>query len=118
MTASAKTARILVIANRTASTPHLLEEVNRRARGGASFTLLIPPEKHPEHADWTEEDAGQLLSSAARATVATLDCGPDALDTITRAVNGGQCDEIIVSTVPEHLARWAHHDLPHRLKHL
>ena len=27
-------------------------------------------------------------------------------------------DEIIVCTQPEHLARWVHHDLPHRIEHL
>ena len=27
-------------------------------------------------------------------------------------------DDIIVSTAPEHLSRWVHHDLPHRIEHL
>ena len=37
--------RVLVVANRTASTPVLLAEVSARARAGASVTVLIPPER-------------------------------------------------------------------------
>src|SRR3954454_22150574 len=56
--------RILVVANRTASTPALLAEVNARARVGASVTVLIPPEKS-DHPDWTEEEAARLVGDAA-----------------------------------------------------
>jgi hypothetical protein len=119
MTSPTQTARILVVANRTASTPALLDEVGRRARDGASFTLLIPSEKGADHAlDWTPQIAEQLLTQAGCDSVRMLACGPDAMDTIHGAVAGGDCDEIIVSTVPEHLARWLHHDLPHRIEHL
>jgi hypothetical protein len=109
---------VLVVANRTASTPMLMDEVARRARAGARCTLLVPPESRGEHADWTLQDAQRLLSKAAGAEVECLDCGSDALDTIHQAVDAGRFDAIIVSTVPEHLARWVHHDLPHRLEHL
>lgn len=109
--------RILVIANRTASTPRLLDEVTERARAGASFTLLIPPE-HGHHEDWSPEVALDLLGSAAGSDVATLEPGDNPLDTVHRAVSDGQFDELIVSTAPSHLARWVHHDLPHRLQHL
>jgi hypothetical protein len=119
MTAPAATARILVVANRTASTPALLREVRASARAGARFTLLIPPERAHHHgSDWSQEEALRLLGEAAGAEVAGLDCGPDALDTIHRAVDDGRFDEIIISTVPEHLSRWVHHDLRHRVEHL
>jgi hypothetical protein len=109
--------RVLVVANRTASTPALLAEVGARARAGARFTVLIPPEK-TDHPDWTYEEATRLLGRAADQDVDCLDAGPDALDTIHGAVDQGDFDEIIVCTVHEHLARWVHHDLPHRLEHL
>src|SRR4051794_41119395 len=109
--------RILVIANRTASTPAMLTNVTERARAGASFTLLIPPESG-DHVDWSQEVALELVSQAADDHVASLDCGDDALDTVHRAVSNGEFDELIVCTAPAHLARWVHHDLPHRLQHL
>jgi hypothetical protein len=109
--------RILIVANRTASTPMLLDEVTRRARAGARFTLLIPPERSA-HGDWSAPDAVGLLERAAGDPVAYLDGGPDALGVIHREVDAGTVDEIILCTPPEHLARWIHHDLRHRLEHL
>jgi hypothetical protein len=109
--------RILVIANRTSSTPTLLDTVAERARTGASFTLLIPPEGG-HHDDWSRQDALELLERSAGGDVASLECGDDALDTVHRAVSDGEFGELIVCTAPEHLARWVHHDLPHRLEHL
>lgn len=112
-------ARILIVANRTASTPTLLDEVARRARSGAGFTLLIPPEKGAAGGeDWSLEDALGLLGRAADQDVGHLDCGPDAFDTIHRAVDDRPYDEVILCTPPEHLARLIRHDLRHRLEHL
>jgi hypothetical protein len=117
MTETKPTARVLIVANRTASTHVLLDEVKRRAASGAEFTVLVPPEKG--HADdWSEELAGELLGRAAGGSVARLDPGPDALDTIQAQIDQGNFDELLVSTAPQHLARWVHHDLPHRLLHL
>jgi hypothetical protein len=108
-------ARILIVANRTASTPTLLAEVSRRAQSGAAFTLLIPPEKGD---DWSSEDALELLGRAAKQDVDHLDCGPDAFDTIHRSMDEHAFDEVILCTSPEHLTRLLHHDLRHRLEHL
>ena len=110
--------RILVIANRTSSTPTLLHQVEERAEAGASFTLMIPPD-HGHHEDWTQEAALKLHGATPRAPdVASLAPGDDPLDTVHRAVSDGEFDELIVCTTPPHLARWVHHDLPHRLQHL
>jgi hypothetical protein len=111
-------ARILIVANRTASTPMLLKEVSNRARTGARFTLLIPPERSAHGEDWSASDAVGLLERASGDSVAYLDCGPDPLGVIHRAVDAGEVDEIILCTPPEHLTRWIHHDLRHRLEHL
>ena len=109
--------RILVIANRTASTPMMLETVAERGRAGATFTLLIPPE-HGHDEDWSQEVGLERVGNAAGGDVASLDAGEDPCDTVHRAVSDGEFDELIVCTAPEHLARWVHHDLPSRLQHL
>jgi hypothetical protein len=112
------TTNVLVVANRTASTPALLDELSRRAASNARFTLLVPPEKSASAVDWSVDDAVAMLEEAAGGEVGRLDPGADALDTIHREMSEGNFDELIVSTAPEHLARWVHHDLPHRLRHL
>ena len=66
--------RTLVVANRTAGTRLLLEEVSRRARERPTrFTLLVPrvPRglRAAQHDDWTLERALVLLERAARAPV-------------------------------------------------
>ena len=116
MSSQTNGARVLVVANRTSSTPTLLDLVTARGRAGARFTLLIPPEKGGD--DWSEADAARLLERAAGESVGVLDPGPDALDTIHRAVDDGDVDEIVVCAVEHHLSRWLHHDLPHRLERL
>ena len=109
--------RILVIANRTASTPVMLDTIAERAQAGASFTLLIPPD-HGQNDDWSQELALELVGRATGGDVASLDSGDDPLDAVHSAVSDGDFDELIVCTAPAHLARWVHHDLPHRLEHL
>jgi hypothetical protein len=115
MTATAR--RILLVANRTASTPALLEHVRNCGREGATFTLLIPPETG-DAVDWSADDACRLLGSAAGCMIETVDPGPDAAVTIHQLVSDGTCAEVILSTQPEHHHRWLHHDLPRKLEDL
>ena len=111
---------ILVMANLTASTPRLLEEITRRASAGsAQFLLLIPAVPEHTHPDWTPEVALRLVKRAApHAQVQNLAPGADAMATLERAVQGRKVDEIIVSTVPTHLSDWLRQDLPHRVMRL
>jgi hypothetical protein len=111
-------ARVLVVANRTASTPALLKEVEARAHGGAQFSLLIPPDTPHDHADWSLADAVGLLERACGGTVDTVDAGPNSADTIHRVMAAGDYDQVIVSTPEEHHRLWFHHDLPSRLTDL
>ncbi|MEA2293612.1 MAG: hypothetical protein QOE86_1251 [Solirubrobacteraceae bacterium] len=115
---AAQPKRVLVVANRTASTPALLHQLEQLAPSGAAFTLIIPPEVHPEHTDWTQAEAVALCERAAGRPVATLGCGDDAAATIGRVVESGNFDALILSTQTPHHARWHHHDLPHRLEQL
>jgi hypothetical protein len=110
--------RILVVANRTASTPARLGEVQRRAKEGARFGLLIPPVHPDDPSDWSADDACALLERAGAGAVERVDGGADAALKIHDLVHAREYDAVILSTVGHHLDRWRHHDLPHRLKDL
>lgn len=112
--------RILVVANRTAATPTLLDEVKRRVQHGpASFALLVPDAPSKDHVDWTLELAIPLLERAAGSAVEALSAeGDDVMDAIRSVVQGGQFDEIIISTLPKRVSRWLRRDLPSQVKQL
>jgi hypothetical protein len=112
-------ARILVVANQTASTPRLLEEVGRRAQAGpCTFALLIPDSSNRRAADWTMEVAIPLLERAAGGKVQALIGGPDPLAAVERAIHDGRFDEVIVSTLPPKRSWWLRRDLVRRIEGL
>ena len=125
---SPHTARVLVVANRTAATPALIEAVRQRASAGpASFTLLVPNVTHglhkvvdPEDQDVDEAQAAldlavPLLEEAAGGPVEGMVGDPDPFNAIQDAVNLHGFDEIIISTLSPRVSRWLRMDLPHRL---
>jgi hypothetical protein len=115
----AQVRRLLVVANRTESAPRLLEEVERRASSGCDIKLMVPPERHPDAPDWTPEEAQELVQRAARGRpVELVDCGVDAAATIGALVQQGACDEIVLSTPPEHHPHWHRHRLPSQIEAL
>jgi hypothetical protein len=118
-------ARVLVVANKTAATPALLEAVRERAaRGPASFTLLVPNAAHGLHKIIDPEDQEQseaentlelalpLLESAAGAPVDGMIGVADPLDAIQDAINIHGFDELIISTLPQRISKWLKLDLP------
>ena len=120
--------RVLVVANRTAATPALLDAVRERAaRGACSFTLLVPNPVRgidratdPEDHDRSEgaavlELALPLLAEAAGGPVEGRVGDAEALAAIQDAVNLGDFDEIIISTLPTRVSRWLHLDLPRKV---
>jgi hypothetical protein len=116
---SSPTSHVLVVANRTAATPRLLDEVRRRAEAGpCSFTLLIPDASDRAAADWTLESALPLLRRAARSPVDSRVGGPEPFQAVAAAVREGDFDEIIVSTLDKRTSKWLRRDLPRRLESL
>jgi hypothetical protein len=118
-------ARILVVANKTAATPALIEAVRERAaRGPAQFTLLVPNTAHGLHrlvdpedqaeteAQTTIELAIPLLEEAAGGPVEGMIGVPEPLAAIQDAVNMHGFDELIISTLPQRVSKWLKLDLP------
>jgi hypothetical protein len=117
--------RVLVVANRTAATPALLDAVRERAaRGPCRFTLLVPHSSSGLHRLVDPEDQGQteaeetlelalpLLGDAAGGEVDGMVGDPEPLAAIQDAVNVRGFDEIILSTLPQRFSRWLRLDLP------
>jgi hypothetical protein len=120
-------ARVLVVANKTAATPALLDAVRERAaKGPCEFTLLVPnaphglhkvvdPEDQPQsEAEATIELALPLLEEAAGGHVDSMIGVPEPLAAIQDAVNLHGFDEIIISTLPTRVSKWLKLDLPHK----
>ena len=120
-------ARILVVANKTAATPALIEAVrDRAARGPAKFTLLVPNPAHGLHKLVDPEDQGSseaeqtielalpLLEEASGGPVDAMIGVPEPLAAIQDAVNLHGFDELIISTLPTRVSKWLHLDLPRK----
>jgi hypothetical protein len=111
--------RILIVANRTAATPTLLDEVRRLANERpSSFALLIPDAPSSEHTDWTLELALPLLERAARSRVEGLTGGQEAFEAIRTAVAENRPDLIVISTLPRRVSKWLRRELPRRVEAL
>ena len=109
--------RVLVVANRTAATPLLLDEVHRRAESSpCRFTLLIPDADTRTSADWTLDAALPELERAAGAPVSGVVGGRFALEAVYDTLRAGEYDEVIVSTLSRRFSRWLHRDLPGRIR--
>jgi hypothetical protein len=131
---ASSTARVLVVAHKTAATPALLKAIRERAaRGPANFHLLVPNPHHPDlrhpsevtHPNVTEGEqvlalALPLIEEACGGcpTDGTVSPRHDPMDAIEETLHEEDFDEIILSTLPHAVSRWLHLDLPHRVAHL
>jgi hypothetical protein len=119
---------VLVMANRTAESPELLEALKARAaKGECEFTLVVPSTPHgiawaadmsagegeAEHhrEAFVEELRGEGLD-VKEAKVGD----PDPLAAAQDAVNFNKYDEVIVSTLPLKISKWLKLDLPSKVK--
>ena len=125
---SSESARVLVVAHKTAATPPLLEAVRERAaRGPATFTLLVPNSAHGLHVVVDPEDQEQgeaqqvlelavpLLEDAAGGPVEGIVGDPSPMNAIQDAINLRGFDEVIISTLPARVSKWLRLDLPSKV---
>jgi hypothetical protein len=117
-------ANVLVVAHQTAATSGLLDAVRERSqRGPARYHLVVPRQPHGMHKVVDPQDAGvdearrvldlalPKLSQAAGQEVTGSIGDPEPLMAIQDAVNLGDYDEIIISTLPLGISRWLKLDL-------
>jgi len=98
--------RVLVVANRTAATPWLLQEIERRSRSGTcEFALLVPP-TGGRHPDWTLDMALSHVEQAAGRRVETVSCDRDYVGAVRRVLSERRFDEVLVSTRPPAGPKW------------
>jgi hypothetical protein len=122
----AEKANVLVVANRTAESPELLDALRRRATQGPSeFTLLVPAT--PQGVAWAADMfAGEAAAEEHRHAfldelreeglpVADAKVGdPDPLAALMDECNQHEYDELIISTLPLHVSKWLRVDLPRK----
>jgi hypothetical protein len=125
------TSHVLLVANRTATDPPLIEAVRRRAqRGSVTFHLLVPATPNWLHRLVDPEVAGReaaqqrlelalaTLHEAAGASVTGHVGDANPLAAIQDALHLRGFDEIILSTLPWRVSRWMRLDLPSKVRAL
>ncbi len=130
---SSNPVRVLVVTDRTAATPALVNAIRERARRGpAQFRVIVPnpapAEWHPLHPERHDKaaEAERVLAlalpdieeAAGASVIGSVSIRHDPMDTIEEALLNEPFDEIILSQLPHGVARWLHIDLPHRVAHL
>ena len=124
--ASAATHRTLIVANRTAGTPLLLQEVGRRAvQEPTAFVLLIPDVSSKKAADWTLKRGAEVLAARGAGTDRPSRDrrrgprrrrGPVRVDRAN--ARRGNFDDVVISTLPKRTSQWLKRDLPARVEKL
>ena len=113
---------VLVVANVTANSDELLEELRRRAEAGPTrFTLLVPATGGTRGGRAAAKE--QLDAATARMREAGLDVAgkvgdPDPVAAVHELWDPKEFDEIVISTLPTGSSRWLRIDLPHRVERL
>jgi len=122
-------ASVLVVTNKLAATPALVEAVRARAAtGSAEFLVLVPNPSHlafdragaetHQAADVVAAGLPALEQAAGTAIDVRVAHSPNAFDDIVAALDTGDYDEIILETPPSHVSHWLHVDLSQRIAHL
>ena len=120
-------AKILVVANRTAECDELQQALKERAnRGDAEFTLVVPSAHGLAKAAGADAGIPEAQRHVDLAVEKLRGAGlevegrlgdPDPVAAVADAANSDSYDEVIVSTLPTHLSKWLHLDLPRKAAH-
>lgn len=113
------TARLLVVANRTADSDELRDALHHRAEGGALTVTLVVPAALGREAE-VREHLDRVLERM-RADGIEADGVVGDADPVNAALDvwdPRRFDEIIVCTLPTGESTWLHIDLPHRLRRM
>lgn len=116
--------KVVILAHQTAATPELMGAVRERARRGpAQFHLVVPRRARGMHKVVDPQDTGEAeakqvllealpaLSKAAGSQVTGVVGDAEPLMALQDAVNLGDFDEIIISTLPLGMSRWLRMDI-------
>jgi len=120
------THRTLIVANRTAATPLLLDEVERRsAIRPTTFVLLVPDTPSLKHFDWTLSEALRSLRRAAGGPsglrpvdVHGRGAAADPFESVRLALGEEDFDDVIISTLRPGRSVWLRQQLPARVRKL
>ena len=122
-------AQVLVVANRTAESPELLEALKQRAdEGDCEFTLLVPSTPHglawaadmDSGGDEAEQHRAAFVDELREEGINVDDAkvgAADPLAAVQDECNVSGYDELIVSTLPLHISKWLRVDLPRKAGH-
>ncbi|WP_156028406.1 hypothetical protein [Candidatus Solirubrobacter pratensis] len=110
-------AHVIVLANRTAASPELVDALVRRGRRGPIVATLVMPAAGPGSAARTEAKArlDAALETWRKAGIERCDgvvCDPVPLEALTEVWDPMRHDEVVVCTLPGQSSRWVSSDLP------
>ena len=112
-------AHVIVLANRTAAAPELIEALVHRSERGPIHATLVMPAAGPGTADRARE-CKQRLDAALEAWRAAgiercegVVCDPVPLEALAEVWDPLRHDEVIVCTLPGQSSKWLRGDLPH-----
>jgi len=120
--------RVLVVADRTADSPELIDALRRRsANSPVALTLLVPAVPHglawaaDMKAGWADavaraERAAVRIEGQGLELEETIVGDPDPFAAVGDALHAREFDEVIVSVLPRAISRWLALGLPARLR--